>query len=316
MHAVYSYKTTATTAQVLRDIILLLTGTTNLASLSASCDQATSAVNSTFGVGNNNDYDAGASANAQQCWRMSAWDVSTDYFYPALQITTTTLVIGGYTSWNTGTHAGAGGFTGTGSGSVTLALIGTTAGKIYIWTDGKGAVITSSASTYCVAVLPITREDAWRTSAGGYLPVVFSPATNLTVLSQPTAAFSATMAWTFKSVTPALTPAVTTAGSNYSNVTSMVADVPNGVCPLGGIMQSGLLNSSLVLEPTIFPIRAGGLAYFGNGYGVPYGGSVTTISPIYFYAGASVPTKDDDIIFGAEVYKSMGSGTNVCVRVT
>ena len=36
MYAKYSYKATATTVQVLRDIILLLTGTTNTALLSAS----------------------------------------------------------------------------------------------------------------------------------------------------------------------------------------------------------------------------------------------------------------------------------------
>lgn len=296
MYAVYSYKSTATTAQVLRDIIMLLTGTTNLNSLSASCDVATSSVDNTFTTGNNFDHDSSISAALTQSLRMSVWDNTSVYFYVQFVVTTTSLGIGIHDSWNAGTHVvvapGA-----QHTSLMNINTIGTTAGVLYIWSDGKSLMVTSGTSAYALSVTQFTRDDLWRTNAGGYKPVACNGSI---VNNAPGGAWASTTGFTLKSLNSS--GVAVNAGTAGSNVNAWLVDSPPSA-------PTGYLSSTLTSIAFLQPLRG------GTGAGHGWGGSITEISPIYYLNSGSIPAYTDEVVFGAEKYKVMGSGTKYCVRI-
>lgn len=312
MYAKYTYKTTATQAQVLRDLILILTGTTSTGSLSASCDTANSSIDTTFcTTGNNNDHDSGASANTTQGFRMSVHDDTGTYFYVALTSTATTLQIGMWDAWNSGTHVG----TSPGAAStstMTVPSIGTTGGTIHLWSDGKAVFLQTQGSqtTFPLSVVQITRDDAWRTIANGCKPAVCAGAITSSVA--PTGTWVATSPFTLKNINN--TPAFVTAPTAYSNTQGPVQDVPAAIT-LNATYQ-GRLNTALVAQNVLTPVRAGSSILYAWGYG----GSVTQLSEVYFVSGPSVPTIGDEITYNSETYvvlqNALSSWANckICVR--
>ena len=315
MYAKYAYKSTATQAQVLRDLILILTGTTNTGSLSASCDTANTSIDTTLGTtGNNNDNDSGASANTTQGFRMSVHDNATEYFYVALTIAAATLQIGLWDAWNGTSHVGvAPGALNT--ASLTIPTIGTTGGTLHVWSDGKGVLIQSTLNNQYqpLGVVQFTRDDAWRTIANGCKPVVCF---GVNTLGGGGTTWSASVAFTLKSINA--TPAFVSAGTAYANAMGPVPDIPSTSGSNGSYM--GRLDSSLVSKNSLLPARAG-----GNGSAVGtwiYGGAVSSLSPLYFHTGNSAAVIGDDITYGAETYRVFsygGASTNycrLCVRIS
>jgi len=105
MYTKYIYNNTQTAANLLADLILLLTGTTDVNALSAGCDKASSQIFATVGAGWS-VYDASAGTNAQ-CLRAVLADDATKYKYIVIDTNTTNKVlIKVYESWNSGNHTG------------------------------------------------------------------------------------------------------------------------------------------------------------------------------------------------------------------
>jgi hypothetical protein len=140
MFTVYNYAAGATQANVLSDIVKLLTGETNKANLSAACVQANTSILSTVAAGWS-VWDASAGTNIQ-CLRAINQDAST-YKYYLLQFGSTTAFSAATAeSWNAGTHTGT---------NVTPYAANTWdsagGGYFYIYATSKNIVILPWTST-------------------------------------------------------------------------------------------------------------------------------------------------------------------------
>lgn len=105
MLAKYQYLTTATAAQVQADILLLLTGTTSTASLSASCDKPNSSILTTYDSAGWTSYDSAAYTNGF-CVRALQQDGVTYKYLTFEASSTTNFAVRIAEAWNSGTHAG------------------------------------------------------------------------------------------------------------------------------------------------------------------------------------------------------------------
>lgn len=137
MYAVYNYKAGAVAAQVIADLVALLTGTTSPSSLSASCNTASTSIVSTVAAGWSL-FDAAAGVNTE-CVRALNQD-GTTYKYLLLAGTSNTVLT--YTqaeSWNATTH------TGTNSGGPstnTMVVDLVNGGYFYLYATTKNAIIS------------------------------------------------------------------------------------------------------------------------------------------------------------------------------
>jgi hypothetical protein len=143
MYAVYNYKAGSTQAQVLSDIVAILTGTTLVSSLSASCVQVNSSIVSTEAAGWS-VYDASAGTN-QQVLRVLNQDATTFKYWGVQMTTTTAFTMTAYESFNSSTHVGTNTCT-----SSTGAWDATNGGFFYIYATPKNIVFLSwlSATGY------------------------------------------------------------------------------------------------------------------------------------------------------------------------
>jgi hypothetical protein len=140
MYAVYNYKAGSTQAQVLSDIISILTGTTNVASLSASCVQSNTSITSTVAAGWS-VWDASAGTNWQMLRTLAQDGVTYKYWGIQLNGISTFLCFIAET-WNASTHAGTNACT-TGSGSWDA----TNGGYFYIYATAKNIIMISWTTT-------------------------------------------------------------------------------------------------------------------------------------------------------------------------
>lgn len=318
MYARYAYKATATQAQVLRDLVKILTGTTDLAQLSASCDTANTSIDTAFcGTGNNFDVDPAAATATTQAFRMSVHDDPSTYIYATLALTTVTklyLRLGITAGWNSSTHAAIAP-SHMGTNLVDVTGLGTTAGAIFLWSDGKAVVVGASAvastglAAGVAAIFQFTREDAWRTTANGCHPVCALGGGAWAVSGNGAYASSAPAC-----LKQAVSGAFTSVGSNNSNC-CVLPDVPNGTDTSFGSGMSTTYSpaytysADLTAIPTLWGIRAGGLPMYQGGG--PLGGSVSEISPIYFLGHPTSPNPDDLVQYQGESYRVL-SGKLVC----
>ncbi len=139
MYAVYTYAAATTQANLVADVIKLLTGETNKSNLSSDCVQASTTITSTVAAGWA-VYDSAAGSN-EQCIRVLNQDGVTYKYYNFLASSTT--VISGKISeaWNAGAHTGT-------NTSATLSSVwsSTGGGVLYIYATAKNIVIQSYSS--------------------------------------------------------------------------------------------------------------------------------------------------------------------------
>jgi hypothetical protein len=172
MFARYDYIASATLSQVIADIALLLTGTTNKASLSASCAQANTNIISSVAAGWS-VYDAAAAANAQ-VFRALNGDGST-YKYMYVGLTTTTYDVRCYESWNAATHVGTNLASSNSSSSTSFSSA--SGGTIFLGASTQYAHLMGFVGTTFGAMKSImerTRASVWDTTGNGIIPVVYS----------------------------------------------------------------------------------------------------------------------------------------------
>lgn len=168
MFARYEYKAGTTLANLIADVTAILTGTTDKATLSADCVQATTEIISTVAAGWVM-HDAAAGTN-KVCLKALNIDGGT-YKYMTLDFNTANqLMILSYESWNASTHVGTN-VTYTDSTN-SLAIGISSGGTVFIFGSGRYALISTVSSTFVwsnlVGVIEYTRDDPWNTVANGY----------------------------------------------------------------------------------------------------------------------------------------------------
>lgn len=299
MYARYDYNAAATLAQVVSDISLLLTGTTNKASLSASCNQTNTVIISTVAAGWS-VFDAAAATNAQVLRALNG--DGTTYKYMFFQLTATTLDVRCYESWNATTHTGTNLAAGYGTSSAFSTASGGTvflfASVQYVhflgWTGG------TFGQTF--SVMERTRASAWDTPANGVIPVIFAYGW----LYGPSYNNNANMAGTNGSVT-----APRSKTSAFADVTSNVNYTPGtiyGCNSFGGLQNiqksPDAAGVAQYISVDIFVTNANRGDFGGQLYGVKCisaGGTttddVTLSGNTWFYVSAASTATSAPIAF-------------------
>ena len=172
MYAQYHYLPTATQAQVLADIALILTGTTTVTSLSASCDMPNTSIVSIVPAGWTS-VDAAAATNARA---LSAplVDSATPAKILVIDLNTANFLLTKvYESWNATTHVGTNLAYTSDLTTNAPALTLTAGGWIYISASARHCLIATMDNTLTTfspgaGIVEHTRNDPWNTVANAY----------------------------------------------------------------------------------------------------------------------------------------------------
>jgi hypothetical protein len=135
MHAVYKTNATWTGANVIADLVKLITGETTIANLSASCDQATTSIVSNTVPADWTVHDAAGGANSLQILKHLPATGAVDKY---IGLSFNNGIVGGtYAAWNNVAH--------TGTDAATIGAIAgntlTSAITIYLWVTGRYVVL-------------------------------------------------------------------------------------------------------------------------------------------------------------------------------
>lgn len=176
MYAVYTYAAGSTAANILADVVKILTGETLLSNLSANCVQASSSILTTATPAGWSVWDAAAGTNLQVI--RSPWDVSNGSGYNYVGVDTNTagyISLNTYETWNNSTHIGTNGYVPTPSASgqrLNLASGGTlyigaqNGHSIYVMSYQSG--VWGSTNITPLIFAERTRRSAWDTNSLAY----------------------------------------------------------------------------------------------------------------------------------------------------
>ncbi len=182
MYAVYQYKAGSTAANILADVIKILTGTTLVSSLSTNCVVSGSSITTTASAAGWGLYSStGTSGSSSTSAVLSAacLDNPTQSVYMDLNVATAGyLIVNGFETWSivgvSGTNET---FTSSTVGNCQRTLIAS-GGYLYIHANQghaffhslQGGVYGSSNGTAPCGIFQRTRRSAWDTTAAGYPP--------------------------------------------------------------------------------------------------------------------------------------------------
>lgn len=188
MYAAYSYLSSPSQANILADIVAILTGTTNPASLSAACDVANTTILTTYAVAGWTVHDAAAGTNVVCLKALCAHGA----IYKYITIDTNTagyIILRLWQDWNATTHIGTNGTSVTYS-AITYSERYNTAGvgMLYIYATVRcvwlfgiyGATTGSSNNADGCAGIFETEAAEWQTVVSGLLPAVYRHAAAVT----------------------------------------------------------------------------------------------------------------------------------------
>jgi hypothetical protein len=174
MYARYNYNTSATAAQILADIVLILTGTTSLASLSAGCDQVNSFILTGYNLAGWTLHDQVSATKV--ILKAPSIDLPGVYIYQELNTATTAnqITTNLYEGWNAATHVGT-----NLTNSSALTTIGArftvgTAASIVIAASANYSMLQSNTAagigggTGFTCIAQHTRLSPWDTVANAY----------------------------------------------------------------------------------------------------------------------------------------------------
>ncbi|MBF0140066.1 MAG: hypothetical protein HQL74_07285 [Magnetococcales bacterium] len=195
MHAILEWASGATRANIVNDIVLVLTGTTDKASLSANLTQANSSITSSVAAGWTL-HDASAGTNIQ-CVKAPIADDGAAYKYVCIDHSTTSeLKLVGYDSWNASTHVGTGKYTGsdlaahsqqsTPASYVIKMRIYASARCIIILAYRSGTRYGATNGGGPTGIFERSRTQPWDTVGNGYIPSVWSNLGSFVTSSTPT----------------------------------------------------------------------------------------------------------------------------------
>lgn len=163
MYAKYTWLATATEAQVRADLVALMAGATNVASLSASCDKDFTSIVANTTATNWQISDAAASATSQVLRSLNA--DGTTYKYAQFTLSAGAASLTGWETWNAVTHAGTNQTSSVSTvtpGTIGITLSYTNPGSIYIFSTPRYLIISPSAAlqaSYCVGLFEFSRDS-------------------------------------------------------------------------------------------------------------------------------------------------------------
>lgn len=175
----YAYKAAASKANILSDVVKLLTGETSLGNLSSDCDTVTSQLVTTVAAGWT-VHDAAAGTNAK-CIKSPLADDAATFKYLVVDTNTTGYILGKvYETWNAQTHTGTNLAYYSDSTSY-CQRVSTSAAKIYLSASARhglmfsdmAGVLGSSTGNSPSGCYERTRTMPWDTPAAGYPPYGF-----------------------------------------------------------------------------------------------------------------------------------------------
>lgn len=168
MYAVYTHDSSTSQANLVNDIVLLLTGTTNPASLSADCVTASTTVSTTYSVAGWTLHDASGGTNLQIIKALQQDGVT--YKYVGIEAnSTSSFRITVYEAWNAGTHTGTNGVT-----SNTVTWSSSAQQPFYIYASQQAIVITClSGGSYSSPACAFEVDNTLGTFIAGY-PTTFT----------------------------------------------------------------------------------------------------------------------------------------------
>lgn len=179
MYAKYSYQTGLIQSNLLNDLTLILSGTTDKATLSANCNQVDTEIISTVPVGWT-VYDANPGAN-KKIFRAQIADDVAQFKYVELDVSTAGQIkFFIYEAWNAVAHTGT-----NKSANVSYYLRYDTAGtgQVYLWADARkilcyttyGVSLGDNAYAGSYVMAETSRIQPWDTVAAAYPKSVIIP---------------------------------------------------------------------------------------------------------------------------------------------
>ncbi|MBF0096286.1 MAG: hypothetical protein HQM04_06525 [Magnetococcales bacterium] len=143
MFAKYVYNAAANTAHVLADVVAILTGTSDTATLSASCNKAASSITATVAAGwTLHDVSAGMNAQA-----LKAANADSGYKYVVIDTNTSGAIFTKiYYSWDEGVHSGSNLAYNSDVASYSQRLDLTNGGTLYLFASPRYLLLASSVA--------------------------------------------------------------------------------------------------------------------------------------------------------------------------
>lgn len=145
MKAVYEYNSGSTQADIVNDIVAILTGETNPASLSSACNEALTSIIATVASGWTL-HDATAGTNAQVIKAPYSDNGTDDKFLKIESNATTRLIMHGYENWDAGSNTGTNA-TGNPTTSEYQYMNSTNGGRFYLFASSKFVCIVGEEGT-------------------------------------------------------------------------------------------------------------------------------------------------------------------------
>ena len=181
MYASYYYSASSTAADILADVVAILTGETNKANLSASCNQTSTSIDASVNVAGWSVYDASAGTNAQ-CLRAAVADNASQYKYLVIDTNTAGYIFTKvYEDWNSTTHTGTNlaGYSAIAAYAQRVNV--TSGGRLEIYATVRCCLLFSyqnnawgsSTGSAWTGIVERTRKSPWDTVANGYPPFMF-----------------------------------------------------------------------------------------------------------------------------------------------
>ena len=181
MYSKYAYSAGATTANILADVVAIVTGETNVNNLSSSCDKANSSIVADVAAGWTL-HDAAAGTNAKTVKAALADDAATFKYLILDTNTASSILTKVYETWDAGAHTGTNKCTNSDNASYNQQINTTSGGIIHIFATARFMLLCSqlgstwgspsySGGSGC---FERTRVCPWDTVAAGYPPYLFA----------------------------------------------------------------------------------------------------------------------------------------------
>ena len=246
MFCKYAYNAGITQAQLLSDIVAILTGETTVSNLGAGCDQANTTISTARAVAGWTVHDSSGGTNVQVIKAACNGDAAQ---YKYVEINTNTageVICGLWESWDAGTNAGTNLANLSKTSSQSQRYSTTLAGTLYISASqhriaiygAYTAVTGNSANGAATFILEADRGFTWCAVGQGFTPVTFLHTSGQLGSSPRAISCANTVVTTTSAQVQILTMADCMSGAtNIAFTTSS----PNGVPMSGGVYGLPLL---------------------------------------------------------------------------
>jgi len=185
MYTSYFYSASSTAANILSDVVAILTGETNVNNLSANCDKVNTVINASVRVAGWTLHDNAAGTNAK-CLKAPVADNANQFKYLVIDTNSAGYIMTKvYELWNETTHTGTNLASTSNSTGQAQRVNVTSGGRLDISASERHCIMYSFQSgvygnTYFSpnGILERTRLSPWDTVENGFPPFLFMSAYN------------------------------------------------------------------------------------------------------------------------------------------